>query len=530
MVQLYSRIRLKSLVFVALFFIFGGTVKANNYYVTTVADTGVGSLRAAIDSSNLNAGLDSIVLQLSAHDTIYLLSPIAVTDSLVISGLACQNPGISGGHLLFNGAAIIASSTTKPLTLNYLNFFNCIDTAASAPGGAVNAHILHVNYCYFSGNEAFSNSGSGKGGAIDASNVWVYNSTFSGNTASNHNGTSGSGGAIYSSTLANIYNCTFSFNNSGGSGGAVVSQKAVLSNCTIVNNSAGVKGGGYLSTSDSVTIANSIIWGNTTLDSAAGVYFAAPVNSGGCNVLQGATDNFNYLTGNSDISGTDPMLDTLGYFSGCVPVVPIFCGSVAQGHASCNGATTTDAEGIAANGVRDAGAFEITRPGLGNDTIDSIQHGTTADLLNYFNTTGLVYTWYGNFTDSTQVDTGIYTIIAYNYLGCADTATVVILYSTDTTAIDTITGVSHLSADNFGFSVFPNPAVTEVNVRITQTYTQPLTIKLFDATGQVVLVENKTTGISNFSLDISGLSDGLYYLQIRSEAACKSVPVSILNR
>ena len=530
MAHLYSGIRLKSLAFIVLFFVFGGAVNANNYYVTTVADPGAGSLRAAIDSANIRAGLDSIMLQLSAHDTIYLLSPMAVTDSLVITGLACQNPGISGGHLSFNGAAIIASSATKPLTLNYLNFFNCLDTSASAPGGAVNAHMLYVNYCYFSGNEAYSNSGSGKGGAIDANNIWVYNSTFSGNTASNHNGTSGSGGAIYSSTLANIYNCTFSFNSSGGSGGAIVSQKAVLSNCTIVNNSAGVKGGGYLSTSDSVSIANSIVWGNTTLDSAAGVYFSSAVNSGGCNVLQGVTDNFNFITGSSDVLGTDPMLDTLGYFSGCVPVMPIFCGSVAQDHASCNGATTTDAEGIAAVGIRDAGAFEITRPGLGNDTIDSIQHGATADLLNYFNTTGLVYTWYGNFADSTQVDTGTYTIIAYNYLGCADTATVVILYSTDTTAIDTITGVRNLSADNFGFSVFPNPAGAQVNVRLTQANTDPLTIKLFDATGQLVLLENKTTGMSSFSLDISGLSEGLYYLQIRSGAGLRSVPVSVLGR
>ena len=532
MLQRYTSAHLKIFIVILTIVISGNIIKANNYYVTAVSDTGLGSLRAAIDSANANPGLDSIVLQLSVQDTIYLANRLpVVTDSLVITGLPCQNPSINGGLLPFAGAALIASSTTKPLTLNYLNFFNCLDTSASAPGGAVNAHILYVNYCYLAGNEALANTGSGKGGAIYANNLWIDNSTFNGNTASSRSGTSGIGGAVYSPTLSTFYNCTFNFNYAALSGGAIASLKSVLSNCTIVNNSAGVKGGAYSSISDSVSISNSIIWSNTTPDSAAGTYFTSPVNSGGCNVLQVSNANFNFITSSSDVMGVDPMLDTLGYFSGCVPVVPIFCGSIAQDHATCNGATTSDAEGIAAVGPRDAGAFEITLPVLGMDTIDSIQPGDSADLMNYFNTTGLTFRWYGNFADSSKVDTGTYTIIAFNYLGCADTATVTIRYATDTTSVDSTTGIRTLNDDKFGISLFPNPANTIVNVRLSSAAVGPLDLKMFDATGRVVMVQNISGQPRYINVNISAIQDGLYYLQLKDAVGnYSSAALSIIAR
>ena len=512
MPHLYALFACKRSLFFSLFMSLSFFASANTYYVTLTSDTGVGSLRAAIDSSNTNPGLDSILLQLSVHDTIFLSGPLSVVaDSLFISGRPCQNPTITGGGALFNGSVLRASSTTALLAISYLNFINCYDTAANAQGAAVKARQLWVNHCYFAFNTAKPQSGTGKGGAVYADHIWIYNSSFYRNKASNKTNSNGDGGALNSSSRLYMSNCTFDGNNSSGPGGAMLLDSAVISNCTFTNNSAGTVGGAFGS-SDSISLSNCIVWNNTAA-SYPGLYFPASVISRGCNILQVSGANFNFNADATDVLGVDPLLDTLGYFNGCVPVVPIFCGSVAQDHANCPGATAQDAEDIPAYGTRDAGAFEITPPYLGGDTIDSIQPGSTVDLVALFNTTGLTIHFSGSYTDSTQADTGTYTIVATNYMGCSDTAIAFIRYSPVDTLIDTVTSVRNVFANNTGFHIFPNPANGRVNVRVSRNIQGPLQVNMIDALGRVSnLTPSGSLGV--FSFDVSGLSSGLYYVQI----------------
>jgi hypothetical protein len=530
MFKLYNSTAVKSFIFFFCFFISGLSATANNYYVTTASDTGTGSLRAAIDSANANPGMDSIVLQLSVQDTIYLQSILPqIEDSLVITGLPCQNPTISGALGMFNGSIFHSTVANVPLTVNYLNMIGLVDTTANATGAAIRAHLLYVNNCFFEGDEAVPNTGSGKGGAIYTVNGWILNSTFSNNGASNVSNTGGHGGALAASGIVNIFNCTFNSNYAAGTGGAIGYDSAVIGNCTIANNLAAIAGGAMYGT-DSISLTNSIVWNNNSSDTIGGLFCSAPVVSAGCNVIQAASTNYNFSVSSTDVVGTDPMLDTLGYYNGCVPVIPIFCGSVAQNHASCTGATTTDAQGIPAYGIRDAGAFEIVPPSIGGDTIDSIQPGTTADLLSLFNTQGLTCKFYGNFTDSTQVDTGTYTIIAINYLGCSDTATAIIRFGIDTSMVDT-TGIKNLSANAGGISLFPNPADSKVNVRITQASIGPWVVKMFDATGRAVMLQNEVGTVNSFSIDISALNEGLYFVQVTDAAGnCMNAGLSVVAR
>ncbi len=506
---------MKKILLPALALIFVSLItRANNYYVTTSADTGASSLRAMIDSANARTGLDTITLNLTAQDTIHIDSVFAdISDSLVITGLACQNPTITGDSVGFTQALFYVAANNIALTLNYLNIINC-KTNGAGKGAAVYAWQLNINYCYLYGNYRINTgaNGSGIGGAVYADTLWAYNSSFNSNSAVITTGSgSGEGGALYA-RASFLYNCTFVNNYATTFGGAIAGTVNQMQNCTVTGNYAGTSGGAIYNngTSADGTIGNSIFWSNTV----SGISLGAADISGGCNILQDslASDSFGVVA--SDVVGVNPQFGTFGYYSGCVPVLPILCGSIAQNHASCTGATNTDAQGIAAQGVRDAGAFEITSPHLYSDSLDSIQPGTTADLYNYFNTTGLTIQWPSGLNDSsaTMVDTGTYTVIGTNFLGCSDTATITIIYATDTT-----TGINHLTALN-GINLYPNPAKGVVTITWGDKSSSVITLKLTDMLGRTVLAQNIDGTTGKFTMALGSFSSGTYYVSANSGA------------
>ena len=498
---------LKPLLVSIAFFLVSLGAKANTYYVTTVSDTGAGSLRAMIDTANSHAGLDTILLSLGINDTIHIGSHLPkITDSLVISGQPCQNPTIDGDSLVFSLSVIYTSNMSLPLTLSYLNIINC-KTVNGYAHGAVYGGILYINYCYFYGNVYATSAGNAAAGAVCAQTIWAHNATFYNNACFAF---SQAGGALYANE-AHLYNCTFADNRSEDVGGAITGNGIEMQNCTVTGNSAGNGGGIYIDTAlAGYAIANSIIWGNTASGNQnfAGIQARQNTFSGSCNILQDTAVADSFKVTGTDVRGTD----TFGYYSGCVPVLPILCGSIAQNHAGCVGATATDAEGIAAQGIRDAGAFEITRPVLGGDTLDSIPHGGTANLNNYFNTTGLTITWPDGLNDSsaTSVDAGTYTVIGTNFLGCTDSATVVIVYSADTisTGIKTLVGSA-------SFSIYPNPAKDMAVIGWSGNVTGVLALRVNDMLGRTVVQENLNAAGGKYSLNTGSLVAGVYCVTLQ---------------
>jgi hypothetical protein len=76
-------------------------------------------------------------------------------------------------------------------------------------------------------------------------------------------------------------------------------------------------------------------------------------------------------------------------------------------------------------------------------------------------------------------------------------------------------GVQQHTFDQF-FSVYPNPSQGSVNVSYFGTEAANMTIAVLDLNGRVV--RNFTTNSYSYTLDLSGLSTGVYALRFTSEA------------
>src|SRR4051794_31159673 len=88
--------------------------RAASFTVTTLADSGTGSLRQAIEDANTTTGADTITFSVSG--TIVLASTLpAINDDLTIDGTG-QSVTVSGN----NAVQVIAVNGGKTLNLNAL--------------------------------------------------------------------------------------------------------------------------------------------------------------------------------------------------------------------------------------------------------------------------------------------------------------------------------------------------------------------------------------------------------------------------
>lgn len=202
-------------------FVVSGQVDAATFNVTTLADSGAGSLRAALDLANANPDVDTITFQSGLTGTITLAGQLQVLESVTIQG-----PG--------------AGSVT-------------VD--ADGTGMAF--------YVYHSGGENIDVTISGitiTGGTASGIVNWGENLTLDGVVLTG-NTTSGNGGGLYST--------------SGSADNGV--PYLTIKNSTISGNSAGNGGGVYHGDSvGTLLISDSIISGNTATDDGGGVYTADP--------------------------------------------------------------------------------------------------------------------------------------------------------------------------------------------------------------------------------------------------------------
>jgi len=301
--------------------------------VTTLADSGTGSLRAAIQDAPLTANGTLITFAAGLNGgTISLTSPLTITKRILIDATALSsglilngkaNQGAAGNFRLLN------LTVGNFLTLRNLTLTNGGGNSLTSGGGAIDnqAGTLMIDRCILSANNGGSfqgggairnkgnlsltntsilNNSAGFGGAIENWNsLTVDNSTFSGNSGSlggaiyNYHGSltvskstfSGnsarSGGGIHSLTSdttvpttssTTLSQCTFSGNTAseGGGGGALLNERGLttLSHCTVCGNSAPAGlGGAVLSTGRAgvqTIVRNSIIAGNSNGDITSG--------------------------------------------------------------------------------------------------------------------------------------------------------------------------------------------------------------------------------------------------------------------
>ena len=223
------------------------------YVVTTTADSGAGSLRAAIVAGNLITFDPNVFAPSSAPYTIALFSALPILSSNIsIVGpgkgvLTVQRSTASGTpqfgiFTISNGTGIGPNVSLSGLTIT--------KGMATSGGGirSISAGLL-VTDCVITGNQ----SNEGGGGILKQFGTLTMNRcTVSGNSAGTTAVVGAGGGIANLDGPATLNSCTVSNNTSNYLGGGIYSQGGILSriwvlvNCTISGNtttSNGMAGG-----------------------------------------------------------------------------------------------------------------------------------------------------------------------------------------------------------------------------------------------------------------------------------------------
>lgn len=372
--------------------------------VTNLADTGALTLRDAIDGSGGGFGGAPTAgdeIRFSTAGTIDLGSEIDWTvEDLTVTGLGQSNTILDGGNAnrIFHITA--TNATIQDVTIR--------NGSAAANGGGIFHDIisgtLTIDRSTISGNFDGANGGGIRGNGT----LTLTDSTVSGNT------TNGNGGGISASGTVSLINSTVSGNSGGNGGGLNVTGTLILSNSTVSGNMTGGKGGGVYLTGEanlynSTLVENSAVNGggiNLSIGSelhAKNTIIANNTASGTGNNLNGdfATSSFianliddtsgasNLTLDSSTLVGVDPLLSTLGNYTGDTQTHVPLPGSPAINAADTATATATDQRGYTrgtSSGLPDIGAVEVTADlNLTQTTPDPFLFGTNDLILTLTN-------------------------------------------------------------------------------------------------------------------------------------------------
>lgn len=281
--------------------------RATTLTVTSISDSGAGTLRNTIASANPG---DTIVFNSSlSGQTIQLTSAeLLVAKNLTIDASSLAAGIIINGNRTFrvleitNGANVILNSiiATNGLITNPFSFgFNPVGSGILVNTGAV----LTAGNCTVAGCSNFFSSASGAIGALGT--VTLNHCTVSGNY-----GLFGNVGIYCSNAAVTLNNCTVSGNINSQQGGGIdcVGGSLALTNCVVFNNTnrntGGGGGGGIWISGGTLSLNACTISGNTVTNAAGGqggggLYVA----SGTVGTLLGCTLSGNAALGLSSAGG-----------------------------------------------------------------------------------------------------------------------------------------------------------------------------------------------------------------------------------
>jgi predicted outer membrane repeat protein len=321
--------------------------------VTNTNDSGVGTLRAALNAAN--AG-DTIQFSLAANSIITVATELTVTQAITINGATATNLSVSG-----NNATRVFSLTAPATFISFtimrgnaldsggglysqgaltLTAMQIMSNTSTANGGGIyagdtvllNGGLFQNNQCsggtcYGGGLYAYSTldlidtqfisntTTTNGGGAYFVSTANVTAATFIRNTASTY------GGGAYFASTANVAAATFISNlanNSGG--GAFFDGGTDMTATTFTRNTAGSYGGGGYWTGVAI-IATTIFTGNSTGTGGGGAFFTGAANMTATTFFSNSTANYGggaYFSSKANVLATNFIKNRSGYAGGGV--------------------------------------------------------------------------------------------------------------------------------------------------------------------------------------------------------------------
>jgi hypothetical protein len=363
-------------------------VRANNFTVTNLDDSGDGSLRQAILDANANSGADSIDFQDELAGTILLTSgelPM-ITEDLTINGPGIFSITVDGNHAsrvfsvdgkvtaMISGLTIsngqISGNGGGIFNIGNLTLTNVVVSGCSSGlggGGIFNNGTMTITNCTLSDNHAIDNNASG-GGILSNGPLTITNSTLSNNSAVR-------GGGIYNNNgkgSLTITNSTLSGNSAIGAGGGINNfGTANISFTTLSGNSASANGGGgvFVESTAILNIKNSIVANSTSGGdcSNAGTFNATGVNfttNGTCpgfTVVTPAQLNLGPLQNNGGPTQTHALLGGSVAIDAAPDCTDVFGNPDRPKVGAPTAVVTTDQRGVSRpqGSACDVGAYEL---------------------------------------------------------------------------------------------------------------------------------------------------------------------------
>jgi len=331
-----------------------GRVVLATITVTSLADAGAGTLRAAVEQANLDQAQDTITFAPAITGTISLVTALPdLSTNITIAG-----PGPASLTVARNGAqgtpdfGIFTVPVGVEVTISGLTISGGLEMSG---GGISNAGMLTLTGCTVSGNLAGDSSG---GGIFNSGTLTLTDSTVSGNRAGDS-----SGGGIYNSGTLTLTDSTLSTNGAVGIGGGIDNDNGgtlTITHCTLSSNSVGSfnpGAGGGIANDGTLTLTDSTVSGNSA-SGGIGDSGGGGITNNGTLSLTGCT-----LSGNSAGSGGGV------YNGGMLTATDCTLSSNSAGSGgieSDNGGTVTLTDcTLSSNSAGSGGGIYISQFGLG---------------------------------------------------------------------------------------------------------------------------------------------------------------------
>jgi hypothetical protein len=357
---------------------------AATFTVFLSVDSGGGSLRWAINQSNLTSGPNTI--NIVSTGTILLLSDLPpINTDVTINGPA-GGITIDGGGLY----RVFVVGLNKSLTLSHIDITR--GYASTDPGGG--AIYLDHGTLNLNDSTLYNNMARSQGGALFNNNgtMNITNSTIRDNQANIElSSVTAAGGGLYNEGG----NTTITGNSAavsvGGNGGAfyVKSGTLNLTNVTVASNSATGTGGIY-NDAGTVNLKNTLVASNTVSGNCAGT-----ISDGG--------GNLSYPDTTCPGTNGDPNLGPLANNGGSTQTMALGVGSAAldkiPNAGGCGVGISTDQRNIARpqppGGLCDIGAYELVHQVSAPASSKPAEVPEADTLLLFGGGMGGIVTWVG---------------------------------------------------------------------------------------------------------------------------------------